>query len=49
MTSARVIDALFERTVDIVQSLPPNGPIQTSYEEKLVLYGLYKQGMIFWP
>ncbi|KAI3624396.1 hypothetical protein CBS14141_002824 [Malassezia furfur] len=34
---------LFERTVDIVQSLPPTGAIQTSYEEKLALYGLYKQ------
>ncbi|WFD35273.1 hypothetical protein MCUN1_002124 [Malassezia cuniculi] len=46
MSSARVIDAyaavltrLFERTVDIVQSLPPAGVIQTSYEEKLALYG----------
>ena len=29
--------------MDIVQSLPPSGVIQTSYEEKLVLYGLYKQ------
>ncbi|WFD31776.1 hypothetical protein MSPP1_002815 [Malassezia sp. CBS 17886] len=45
MSSARVIDALFERSVDIVQSLPPTGAIQTSYEEKLALYGLYKQGM----
>ena len=31
--------SLFERTVDIVQSLPPSGPIQTSFEEKLALYG----------
>lgn len=38
-----MIDALFERTVDIVQSLPKTGPIQTSYEEKLALYSLYKQ------
>lgn len=35
--------SLFERTVDIVQSLPKTGPIQTSYEEKLALYSLYKQ------
>ncbi|CEH14405.1 acbp-domain-containing protein [Ceraceosorus bombacis] len=42
-SSAQVIDALFERTVDIVQSLPKTGPIQTSYEEKLALYSLYKQ------
>lgn len=38
-----MINALFERTVDIVQSLPKTGPIQTSYEEKLALYSLYKQ------
>jgi hypothetical protein len=25
-------------------SLPKSGPVQTSYEEKLVLYALYKQG-----
>lgn len=43
MSSADVIDALFDRTVDIVQSLPKSGPIQTSYEEKLALYSLYKQ------
>lgn len=27
------------------QSLPKGGPVQTSYEEKLWLYSLYKQGM----
>lgn len=43
MSSAEVIDALFDRTVDVVQSLPKSGPIQTSYEEKLALYSLYKQ------
>ncbi|CAO1629028.1 unnamed protein product [Sympodiomycopsis kandeliae] len=43
MSSADVIDALFNRTVDIVQNLPKAGPIQTSYEEKLSLYSLYKQ------
>lgn len=43
MSSSDVIDALFDRTVDIVQSLPKSGPIQTSYEEKLALYSLYKQ------
>lgn len=26
-------------------SLPKSGPVQTSYEEKLQLYSLYKQGM----
>ncbi|KAN0062368.1 hypothetical protein ACQY0O_005250 [Thecaphora frezii] len=35
--------SLFVRTVDMVQSLPKQGPIQTSYEEKLALYSLYKQ------
>ncbi|CAD6985935.1 unnamed protein product, partial [Tilletia controversa] len=43
MSSTALIDALFMRTVDIVQSLPNAGPIQTSYEEKLALYSLYKQ------
>nr|XP_019045700.1 hypothetical protein I302_06091 [Kwoniella bestiolae CBS 10118]OCF24630.1 hypothetical protein I302_06091 [Kwoniella bestiolae CBS 10118] len=33
----------FHRAVDIVQSLPKGGPVQTSYEEKLWLYSLYKQ------
>ncbi|KAL7336770.1 acyl-CoA-binding protein, partial [Rhodotorula toruloides] len=28
----------FERAVDIIQSLPKSGPIQTSYEQKLTLY-----------
>ncbi|ORX40059.1 acyl CoA binding protein-domain-containing protein [Kockovaella imperatae] len=37
------IDAQFHRAVDIVQSLPKGGPVQTSYEEKLALYALYKQ------
>lgn len=37
------IDAQFNRAVDIVQSLPKSGPVQTSYEEKLGLYALYKQ------
>ncbi|KAK6908243.1 hypothetical protein L486_07624 [Kwoniella mangroviensis CBS 10435] len=37
------IDGQFHRAVDIVQSLPKGGPVQTSYEEKLWLYSLYKQ------
>ncbi|KAK8858614.1 hypothetical protein IAR55_002843 [Kwoniella newhampshirensis] len=44
MPVSRVIDGHFHRAVDIVQSLPKGGPIQTSYEEKLWLYSLYKQG-----
>ncbi|WVO12598.1 hypothetical protein L204_100203 [Cryptococcus depauperatus] len=39
------IDERFHTAVDIVQSLPKQGPIQTSYEEKLWLYSLYKQAM----
>lgn len=34
----------FDRAVELVQTLPKNGPIQSSYEEKLALYSLYKQG-----
>ena len=32
------IEARFERAVDIIQSLPKSGPIQTSYHDKLLLY-----------
>ncbi|KAF7301541.1 ACBP-domain-containing protein [Mycena indigotica] len=42
-TSNELIDAQFDRAVEIVQSLPKNGPIQTSYDEKLTMYSLYKQ------
>lgn len=34
----------FDRAVELVQTLPKNGPIQSSYEEKLALYSAYKQG-----
>ncbi|KAK9897004.1 ACBP-domain-containing protein [Cystobasidium minutum MCA 4210] len=40
---AALIDARFHRAVDIIQSLPKSGPITTTYEEKLMLYSLYKQ------
>ncbi|GJN89417.1 hypothetical protein Rhopal_002397-T1 [Rhodotorula paludigena] len=33
----------FERAVDIIQSLPKSGPIQTTYDQKLELYSVYKQ------
>ena len=39
----QVIDAQFDRAVQIVQSLPKNGPIQTGYEEKLVMYRYVQQ------
>ena len=35
---AQAIDAQFDRAVQIVQSLPKTGPIQTGYEEKLAMY-----------
>ncbi|BGP47572.1 hypothetical protein JCM10450v2_003435, partial [Rhodotorula kratochvilovae] len=37
------VHARFERAVDIIQSLPKSGPIQTSYDQKLELYSVYKQ------
>ncbi|GAA6024678.1 hypothetical protein JCM8202_000437 [Rhodotorula sphaerocarpa] len=37
------IHARFERAVDMIQSLPKSGPIQTTYEQKLHLYSFYKQ------
>ncbi|ADV21885.1 long-chain fatty acid transporter [Cryptococcus gattii E566] len=39
------LDAQFNRAVDIVQSLPKSGTIQTTYEDKLLLYSLYKQAI----
>ncbi|EAL21265.1 hypothetical protein CNBD3190 [Cryptococcus deneoformans B-3501A] len=39
------LDAQFNRAVDIVQSLPKGGTIQTTYEDKLWLYSLYKQAI----
>ena len=38
MASKELIDAQFDRAVEIVQSLPKTGPIQTDYEEKLTMY-----------
>ena len=39
-----VAEARFRKSVEIIQSLPKSGPISTTYEEKLMLYSLYKQG-----
>ncbi|KAJ7937339.1 hypothetical protein B0H13DRAFT_1945442 [Mycena leptocephala] len=41
-----LIDAQFDRAVEIVQGLPKTGPIQTGYDEKLAMYSLYKQATI---
>lgn len=38
MSSRALIDAQFDRAVEIVQSLPKTGPVQTDYEEKLTMY-----------
>ena len=38
MDSHQLIDAQFDRAVEIVQGLPKTGPIQTDYEEKLKMY-----------
>lgn len=38
MNSRELIDAQFDRAVEIVQNLPKTGPIQTGYEEKLAMY-----------
>ncbi|KAF8076084.1 hypothetical protein FPV67DRAFT_1405790 [Lyophyllum atratum] len=44
MATPEAIDAQFDRAVEIVQSLPKTGPIQTDYEEKLTI--LYKQATV---
>ncbi|RDB23275.1 hypothetical protein Hypma_009659 [Hypsizygus marmoreus] len=46
MASQELIDAQFDRAVEIVQGLPKTGPIQTDYEEKLTMYSLYKQATV---
>ncbi|KAF7355050.1 ACBP-domain-containing protein [Mycena sanguinolenta] len=44
MSSHELIDAQFDRAVEIVQGLPKTGPIQTGYDEKLAI--LYKQATV---
>jgi len=46
MSSHELIDAQFDRAVEIVQGLPKTGPIQTGYDEKLAMYSLYKQATV---
>jgi acyl-CoA-binding protein len=38
MSSRELIDAQFNRAVEIVQNLPKTGSIQTGYDEKLTMY-----------
>ncbi|GAA5861548.1 hypothetical protein JCM8547_008069 [Rhodosporidiobolus lusitaniae] len=42
-SNAEWIHRRFQRAVDIIQTLPKGGPINTNYDEKLVLYSAYKQ------
>lgn len=44
MSSNELIDAQFDRAVEIVQGLPKTGPIQTDYEEKLTMYRCVSSG-----
>ncbi|KAI6122759.1 ACBP-domain-containing protein [Pisolithus croceorrhizus] len=46
MDPHQLLDAQFNRAVEIVQGLSKTGPIQTGYEEKLNMYSLYKQATI---
>jgi hypothetical protein len=39
MATRAQIDAQFDHVVQTVQGLPATGPVQTSYEDKLVMYG----------
>uniref|UniRef100_A0A914GZ71 ACB domain-containing protein n=1 Tax=Globodera rostochiensis TaxID=31243 RepID=A0A914GZ71_GLORO len=39
-------DERFNAAVDIVQKLPKEGPLQTSNDQKLKFYSLYKQATI---
>ncbi|KIP09192.1 hypothetical protein PHLGIDRAFT_103187, partial [Phlebiopsis gigantea 11061_1 CR5-6] len=43
MDPQSIVDAQFNRAVEIVQNLPKTGPIQTGYEDKLDMYSLFKQ------
>ncbi|KAI9448236.1 ACBP-domain-containing protein [Lactarius indigo] len=43
MDSRELIDAQFDRAVEIVQNFPKTGPIQTGYEEKLTMYSALVQ------
>ncbi|GAA6061562.1 hypothetical protein JCM10212_001094 [Sporobolomyces blumeae] len=36
----------FEKAVEIIGSLPKDGPVQPSQDDKLAFYGLYKQATV---
>jgi hypothetical protein len=44
MTTRPQVDAQFDRAVQIVQGLPKTGPIQTGYEDKLLMYRFVRHG-----
>lgn len=37
------LDEKFKRAVDFVQSMPKDGPVQPTNEDKLAFYSLFKQ------
>lgn len=49
MDSQQLIDAQFDRAVEIVQGLPKTGPIQTDYEEKLTMYRCVYFTTLYFP
>ena len=40
------LDEKFQAAVDIVQKLPKEGPLQTSNDQKLKFYSLFKQAIV---
>ena len=47
--SRQLIDAQFDRAVEIVQGLPKTGPIQTGYEDKLNMYRYDTLDLLYEP
>jgi hypothetical protein len=41
--STKTLDDKFKRAVHFVQSMPKDGPVQPSNDDKLAFYGLFKQ------
>jgi len=39
----KTLDEKFKRAVNFVQSMPKDGPVQPSNEDKLAFYCLFKQ------
>ncbi|GMT05351.1 hypothetical protein PENTCL1PPCAC_27525, partial [Pristionchus entomophagus] len=43
---SRDMEAKFQAAVDIIQKLPKSGPLQTSNDDKLKFYSLFKQATV---